>query len=64
MDLIGSVKFIEHRLGRRKPDQGKGKPAQKNIRNGAVDEKNDQADANQASAEYDTRVGRKLDTTA
>ena len=64
MDLIGSVKFMENRLGRRKPDHGKGKPAQKNVRNDIVDEKNAQTDASQPSPEYDTRLGRKVDTTA
>ena len=64
MDLIGSVKFIENRLGGRKPNHGKGKPAQKNTGNDAVNEKNIQADSNQPSSAYDTRIGRKLDTTA
>ena len=65
MGLIGSVKFMENRLGGRKPNHGKGrKPAQKNTGNDAVNEKNAQADTNQPSTEYDSRIGRKLDTTA
>ena len=64
MDLVGNIKFMENRLGRRKPDHGKGKPAQKNTCDNAVSEKNDQADTHHSSTEYDTRLGRKLDTTA
>jgi len=64
MDLIGSIKFIENRLGGRKPNQGKGKSAQKNTSNDAVDEKNTQADASHSSTGYDPRLGLKVDTTA
>ncbi len=64
MDLIGSVNFIENRLGGRKPNQGKGKSAQKNPRNNEVDEKNSQPDDHHSPTEYDSRLGRKLDTTA
>jgi len=64
MDLIGSIKYTENRLGGRKPNQGKGKSVQKNTRNDAVDEKNTQADANHSPTEYGTRLGRKIDTTA
>ena len=64
MDLIGSINYIENRLGGRKPNQGRGKPAQKNIRSDTVDEKSTQADSSRSPTEYDTRVGRKIDTTA
>ena len=64
MDLVGNIRFMENRLGGRKPDHGKGKSAQKNTRNDAVSEKNDQADPSHSSTEADTRLGRKLDTTA
>jgi hypothetical protein len=64
MDLIGSINYIENRLGGRKPNQGRGKPAQKNNRNDAVEEKTTQTDSVQAPTEYDTRLGRKIDTTA
>ncbi len=64
MDLIGSVKFIENRLGRRKPNHAKVKSAQKNTGNDAMDEKNIQTDANHSSTECDTRLGLKVDTTA
>jgi hypothetical protein len=64
MDLIGSVNYIENRLGGRKPNQDKEKPAQKNIRKAASDEKGNQADHNQPQTEYDLRLGRVIDTTA
>ena len=64
MDLIGSVKLMENRLGGRKPNQGKGKPVQKNAHSNAVGEKDNQADTNYSSTEYDARLGRKLDTSA
>ena len=65
MDLIGSINYIENRLGGRKPNQGKGKPAQKNNRNDdVVEEKNAQATSSQPPTEYDTRLGRKIDTVA
>ena len=64
MDLIGSIQYIENRFGGRKPNQGKGKPAQKTPRNDAADEKNTPADANTTPPEHDARIGRNLDTTA
>jgi len=64
MDLIGSVNFIENRLGGRKPSQGKGKSAQKNPRHDEVGEKSSQPDDHHSPTEYDSRLGRKLDTTA
>jgi hypothetical protein len=64
MDLIGSVNYIENRLGGRKSNQERRKPAQKNNRNDAVDEKSTQADSSHPPSEYDTRLGRKIDTTA
>ena len=45
MDLIGSVNYIEGRLGERKFKQEKRKSAQKNTRIDAVDGNKDQADA-------------------
>ncbi len=64
MDLIGSVNYIENRLGGRKSNQERGKPAQKNNHNDAVDEKITPADSSHPPTEYDTRLGRKIDTTA
>jgi len=62
MDLIGSVNYIEGRLGERKFKQEKRKSAQKNTRIDAVDGNKDQADAHFA-AEPDTQLGRKIDIT-
>ena len=64
MDLIGSIEFMENRLGGRKPNHGKGKPVLKNTHSDVADEKNAQADTNHSSTESDTRLGRKIDTTA
>jgi len=64
MDLIGSINFMENRLGGRKPNQGKGKGVQKNTSKDAVGENNSQADTNHALTEYDARIGGNVDTTA
>lgn len=64
MDLVGSINYIENRLGGRNPNQGKGKPAQKKIRTDAADDKNHQADSGNPPSEYDARLGQKIDTTA
>ena len=56
MDLIATVRYIESRLTKDKPNQGRGKPAKRN--NG----KNSPADEHRLSA--DSRLGRKIDTTA
>lgn len=64
MDLIGSIKYIENRFGGRKHSQNKGKPAQKNIRNDEMSEKNAQSNTYHSSAEYDARLGRKVNITA
>lgn len=64
MDLIGSIQYIESRLGGHKSNQGRKRSAQKNTRTDAPDEKKEQADARQFSSEYDARLGRKVDTTA
>ena len=64
MDLIGGIKHMENSLGGRKPDQGKEKSVQKNIRADAAEEKNAPADANNSATDCDTRLGQKVDTTA
>jgi len=64
MDLIGSVGYIENRLGGRKSSHGDRKSAPKNVRVDAVEEKKEQADDNHSPAEYDTRLGQSVDTTA
>lgn len=64
MDLIGSINPIENGPGGRNPNHGKGKPVQKHTRHDAADEKNAPVDAPPSATEYDTRLGRKVDTTA
>jgi hypothetical protein len=64
MDLIGGIKYVENRPGGRKPDHGRGKSVQKNARNDVVEEKNAPADANHSLTDHDSRLGRKVDTTA
>jgi hypothetical protein len=65
MDLIGSINYIENRLGGRKPNQEKGKPARKNTHDSnTVDEKIAPADSSLPPTEFDSRLGRKIDTTA
>lgn len=63
MDLIGSVKYIENRLGERKPSHGGGKSAQKNT-HGSASGVSEDPDTRPSPAESDTRLGRKVDTTA
>lgn len=62
MDLIGSVKLIENRLGGRK--SGQSRSGQKNTR--AVDEdgKKDSQDNHVTLAEQTTRLGGKVDIRA
>ena len=64
MDLIGGIKYVESRLGGRKPDQGRGKSVPKNARNERVEEKNAPADASHSATDHDTPLGRKVDTIA
>jgi hypothetical protein len=60
MNLIGSIKYIESRFGGRKHSHNKEKSAQKNIRNDAVGEKNARSNSYCSLAEYDARLGRKV----
>lgn len=64
MDLMGSINHIENRPGERKPNPGKGKSVPKKTRDDAADDKHAPANANHPSTECDTRLGRKVDTTA
>jgi hypothetical protein len=64
MDLIGGVKYLENRLGERRPNQGKRKAAQKNAGGDAVGENHAPAPPDDSSTECDTQLGRKVDTTA
>ena len=64
MDLIGSINYIENRLGGRKPNQGREKPAQKNARSEAAGEKDASTESAGTANNHDSRLGRKIDTTA
>lgn len=64
MDLIGSINYIENRLGGRKPNQGRGKPAQKKAPNHVEDEQIIQTDSEHPATEQGVRLGRVIDTTA
>lgn len=56
MNLIATVRYIESRFTKNKPNQGRGKPAKRD------DGKNSQADDHRLPT--DARVGRKIDTMA
>lgn len=64
MDLVGGILSIENRLGKRKPDQGKAKPAQKHVHTEAPEEKTDHDDERHVVPEYDAYIGRIVDTSA
>lgn len=64
MDLIGNIKYIENRLGKRKPHHGAEKPAQKNTRSEAAGSEEDQTDTPHFPTDNETRLGRKVNTTA
>ena len=64
MDLIGSIKQIESKLGRRKPNQAKSKTAPKNNHTDTAQEQSHQAHNNSPSAEDESKLGRNIDTTA
>lgn len=62
MDMIGSVKLIENRLGGRK--SGQGRSGQKPSRAVDEDDKKDSTDNQAASAGQTTRLGCKVDIRA
>jgi hypothetical protein len=64
MDLIGSINYIENRLGGRKSNQEKGKPAHKKDHDETKVETGPREKSTADLTEYDTRLGHKLDTTA
>lgn len=64
MDLIAGISYIENSLAGRQPDHGEKKSARKKISAELADEQKEPADANHALTEYDSRLGRKLDTNA
>lgn len=63
MDLIGSIHYLENRLERRKPNQGRDKSAQKKDRD-HPEEPAATPDEGQPAAEHGGRLGQKIDTKA
>ncbi|MDP2143483.1 MAG: hypothetical protein Q8J80_05060 [Gallionella sp.] len=61
MDLVGSVKYIENRLGERKPSQGKGKPVPKHPH--ATDDGKEPVTAREPEGHGDG-IGRVIDVSA
>lgn len=64
MDLVGGILSIENRLGKRKPGQGKDKPAQKHAHTEAPEDKTNRDDERHVVPEYDAYIGRIVDTSA
>jgi len=64
MDLIAGISYIENSLAGRQPDHGEKKSARKNKRAEAAEGQKEPADVSHSSTEYDSRLGRKLDTNA
>ena len=64
MDLIGSIHYIENRLNGRRPGQGKEKPVRKNDRSQPAGEDAEREKSDSTAATQDSRLGRKIDTTA
>jgi hypothetical protein len=62
MDLIGSVKYIENRLGERQPHQGKGKPAPKHPQ--AADDGKEREAAGRQPEGHGDGMGRVIDVSA
>ena len=61
MDLVGSVKYIESRLGERKPNQGKGKTAPKHPQ--AADDGKGREAAAHRPEEHGDGIGRVIDVS-
>lgn len=62
MDLIGSVKYIENRLGERKPDRRREKTARKHIH--TPDDAQPRDDADLRPEEPGSGIGRTIDVSA
>lgn len=62
MDLIGSIQYIENRLGERRPGQGKSAP--KSAHHLAEEEQKSSVDDRHTVPDYDAYVGRVIDTMA
>lgn len=64
MDLVGGIKHMENRLGGRRPDHGKRKPAQEHAHDEVLNDEHSAAHADRPATTGDIWVGRKVDTTA
>lgn len=64
MDLIGSIHYIENRLGGRKPNQGKQKPVRKKAHSQSAGEDAERSKSDSTAGSPDSRLGRKIDTIA
>lgn len=64
MDLIGGIQHMENRLGERKPEHGKGRPAQKHAHGENANDKNEPMATDHVPDELDAPLGRQVDTTA
>lgn len=64
MDLIAGISHIENSLTGRQANHGEKKSARKNSRVEAAEEQKEPADISHSATEYDSRLGRKLDTNA
>ncbi|MDO8351689.1 MAG: hypothetical protein Q7S94_11125 [Gallionella sp.] len=64
MDLIAGISYIENSLAGRQPEHGEKKSARKNIRVETAEEQKEPAEVSHSATEYDSRLGRKLDTNA
>jgi hypothetical protein len=64
MNLIAGIIHIENSLAGHQPEHGEKRSARKKIRVEAAEEQKESTDASHASTEYESRLGRKLDTNA
>ncbi len=64
MNLIGSIKRIDSKLGKRSPDQSKSKSSPQSKHHDTVQEKIRQPDHDQLTAFDEIQPGRNIDTIA
>ena len=63
MDVIGGIKYMDNRLGGRRPDQGKDKSAAKAGRHPAAKGENKPGAGGRTATEQDSPLGTKVDTS-
>jgi hypothetical protein len=64
MDIIGSIKLIEHTLDKRYQGQTRSKPAASNGQHNVVNEKKRKTDSGIDSAWDEIQLGRNIDLIA